>query len=73
MALVEREQHLFLAREVEIDRALGHARLVRDFRHARHAVRVLEVQGLHRVEDVLAALGLVLGGDGSGSGFGGTK
>jgi len=56
MALVEREEHLFLAREVEVHRALGHARLVGDFRDARHAVRVLQVQGLYRVQDFLAAL-----------------
>jgi hypothetical protein len=68
--LMQGKEHLLLAREVQVDRALGHTRPVGDLGHARHAVGVLEVKGLDRIEDLLAALGLVLGGDGVGLGFG---
>jgi hypothetical protein len=64
LALVDREQHLLLAREVEVDRALGEAGGVGHLRDARHAVGPLDELGLGRVEDRAAARFLVLVADG---------
>jgi hypothetical protein len=65
VALVERQQHLFLAREVEVHRALGEAGGGGDFRDARHAPGVAQEEPLGGVEDLVAARLLVLGADGT--------
>jgi hypothetical protein len=62
---VQREEHLLLAGEVEVDRALGEPRGLRDLGHARHAVGVLEEKGLGGVEEGVAPLLLVALGDGA--------
>ena len=60
VALVEGEEHLLLAREVEVDRAFGDAGGLRHLGNARHAVGLLEVKGFGRIEDGVASLRLVL-------------
>ena len=63
VALVQREQQLFLAREIEVDGALGEARLVGDFGDVRDALRRAAQQPLGGIEDRVLPLLLVFGRD----------
>jgi hypothetical protein len=63
VALVQGEQHLFLAREVEVDRALGEPGGSGDLGHVRHPLGMLEQHLLGGIEDRLAADFLLLGAD----------
>ena len=59
--LVHREQELFLAREIQVDRALGEPRLVGDLGDARDALGRACKDPLCGVENRVAALAFVLG------------
>jgi hypothetical protein len=61
VALVQREQQLFLAREVEVDGALGEPGRVGHVGDTRHAVGRPRQQGQRRVEQRVVSLLLVFG------------
>jgi hypothetical protein len=65
LALVQREQHLFLAREVEVDGALGEPGGGGDLGDRRHALGMLHEEPLGGVEDGLAPLFLLVAADGT--------
>ena len=61
VALVQREQQLFLAGKIKVDRALGEPGKIGDFGDVREAIRKADEKPLGRVENRVAPLFLVLG------------
>ena len=64
-ALVDREQQFFLAREIQVDRALGEPGLVGDLGDVRNAFGRTREQPLRRVEDGVVPFLLSFGLDGA--------
>jgi hypothetical protein len=61
VALEQLDQHLFLAREIEVERAFRDARGFGELVHAGERLRAAAEQALGGVEDLAPALELVFG------------
>ena len=64
-ALVHREQKILLAAEIEVDRAFGEPRFLRDVGNARGVFRRAQQQRFGGVEDRVVAFPLVVGLNGA--------
>jgi len=69
VAFVKSEEQLFLAREIQVDRALGEAGLVGNLGHVRDAIGRAQEQPLRRIQDRVVTLVLVAEVDGTLSNY----